>query len=194
MNNQFNPERLAATINTTVKRVLEAQNKAVVTGMFDLQADLLTRVFTDGVDSNGTAIGNYSTRPMYYSLKNKTSQVRSSSLKPSGKFSKKSEFKNGNQRKSQYFAGGYSEFRKVVGRQNAKVDLRLTGSLQLAIQVGVSQNTVTLGFNNDEQFKKAEGNEKRFNKVIFSASEAELDTLEEKWAKDVTDAYYESFE
>ena len=194
MNNQFNAERLVSTINATVKRVLEAQNKAVVTGMFDLQADLLTRVFTDGVDSNGTAIGNYSTRPMYYSLKNKTSQVRYSSLKASGKFSKKSEFKNGNPRKSQYFAGGYSEFRKTVGRQNSKVDLRLTGSLQLAIQVGVSQDAVTLGFNNEDQFKKAEGNEKRFNKVIFSASEAELDTLEEKWAKEVETAFFESFE
>lgn len=190
----INPERLKANINAIVKNVLEAQAKAVTTAMFDLQADMIVRVFDAGNDVDGSQIGKYSTAPMYYSISQATSQVRSSSLKPRGKFSNKPEFKNGKPRKSQYFPGGYSEFRSTVGRQNAKVDLRLTGSLLASIQVGVGSNQVSLGFNNDDQYEKAKGNEERFNKVIFAPSITEIEAIEQKWQDQVENAFFNSFE
>ncbi len=190
----INPERLKANINAIVKNVLEAQSKAVTTAMFDLQADMIQRVFDAGNDVDGTGIGKYSTTPMYYSLSQKTSQVRSSSLRPGGKNSTSPEFANGKKRKSQYFPGGYSEFRSAVGRQNAKVDLRLTGSLLRSIQVGIGSNQVSLGFNNDDEFLKAKANEERFNKVIFAPSVTEIEAIEQKWSEQVEDAFFSSFE
>jgi hypothetical protein len=189
----INPERLKANITAIVKKVLEAQSKAVTTAMFDLQADMIRRVFDAGVDSQGVEIGKYSTKPMYYSVTKKNSQIRSSSLKGKGKFSNSPKFANGNKRKSQYFPGGYSEFRSTVGRQNSKVDLRLTGSLLRSIQVGVGSNKVSLGFNNDIQFEKAKGNEQRFNKTIFAPSISEIEAIEQKWQEDVEDAFFDSF-
>ena len=190
----INPERLKANITAIVKNVLEAQSKAVTTAMFDLQADMIQRVFDAGVDSQGAEIGKYSTKPMYYSLSQKNSQMRSSSLKGKGKFSNSPEFANGKKRKSQYFPGGYSEFRSTVGRQNSKVDLRLTGSLLRSIQVGVGSNQVSLGFNNDDEYEKAKGNEERFNKIIFAPSITEIEAIEQKWQDQVENAFFNSFE
>lgn len=190
----LNPERLKANLAAAVKRVLETQQRVVVESMLNLQADMIERVFDAGIDANGSKIGSYSTKPIYVSLAGQSSQVRSSSLKGAGKYSRDPKFKNGQPRKSQYFPDGYSGYRAAVGRQNQKVDLRLTGSLLRSIQVGQTQSTVTLGFNNDKEFMKAVGNEERFNKTIFSASEAELSKIEEKWQDEVTNAFYSSFE
>ena len=190
----LNPERLKANLSAMVKSVLEAQNKVGIVSMLNLQADMIERVFDGGKDVDGTPIGKYSTKPLYVSLKGQTSQYRSSSLKGKGKYSNSSKFENGNPRKSQYFPDGYSGFRAAVGRQNSKVDLRLSGSLLGSIQVGQTQGAITLGFNNDEQFKKAVGNEARFNKTIFSASEPELKSIEDAWEKASTDAFFSSFD
>jgi len=190
----FNPEQLNKKLTEAVVRVLETQNRLGIETMLNLQADMLDRVFYKGIDADGNSIGKYSKKPLYVSISGQTSQQRSSSLRPRGKDSNSPKFKNGNTRKSQYFADGYFGFRSVVGRQNQKVDLKLTGSLQGSIQVGESNNITTLAFNNDTQFEKAKGNEKRFNKVIFSASESELKAIEDVWEKEVTNAFYSSFE
>lgn len=194
MNQQFSPEKLKANLTQMVKRVLETQNRVVTESMFELQADYINRIFKDGEDSDGNAIGTYSTKPMYYSIAGSSSQMRSSSLRPRGKNSNKAKFNNGNPRKSQYFPDGYNGFRAAVGRQNTKVDLALTFSLRGSIQVGETQNTVTLGFNSDKELKKAAGNETRYNKTIFSVSEAEVNTVVEKWRNEVENAFFDSFE
>jgi len=186
----FNPEQLNKKLTEAVVRVLETQNRLGVETMLNLQADLYVRIFDKGLDSDGNSIGKYSKKPIYVSLSGQTAQQRSSSLRPRGKDSNSPKFKNGNPRKSQYFADGYFGFRSVVGRQNQKVDLRVTGSLQGSIQA----NENRVAFNNDTQFEKAKGNEKRFNKVIFSASESELKAIEDVWEKEVTNAFYSSFE
>lgn len=188
----LNQQKLVENLTRAVKRVLEAQQAAVVDGMNNLQADMKDRIFLNGLDVVGAPIGQYSTKPMYASLKG-TSQVRSSSLRGKGKFSNSPKFKNGNSRKSMYLAGGYSEYRTVVGRQNSTVDLNLTGSMQKDIRLGSMDNAVVLSFTTDTQLKKAAGNETRFGKTIFSASELELDGLVKNWQAEVSQAFYESF-
>jgi hypothetical protein len=120
--------------------------------------------------------------------------VRKSSIKPKGKNSNEPTFENGKKRKSQYLPGGYSELRKVLGRQNQTVDLALSFALRGSIQVGVQDDKIVMAFNNDKELEKAKGNEKRFGKVIFDASEEEINTLVKKWENDVTEAYFNSFE
>ena len=189
----INPEKLKETISEAIIRSLEAQQSSLFLGMNNLRADMLKRIFDSGIASDGVKIGSYSTKQIYVSTKG-TSQVRSSSLRPKGKNSNEPKFENGKDRKSQYFGGGYKEYRSTVGRQSEKVDLRLTGSLQLSIQLGNTDNGQVIAFNNDEQLKKAAGNEKRFGKVIFDPSREEIDNLTELWEKETTEAFFKAFE
>lgn len=190
----INPNNLKDKITEAIIRSLEAQQKVVILGMNNLRADMFERIFDQGIASDGSKIGSYSTTPIYVSKKSSTSQVRSSSLSPKGKNSNDPKFANGKDRKSQYFAGGYKEYRGTVGRQTEKVDLRLTGSLQLSIQLGQIENGQTLAFNNEDQLSKAAGNEKRFGKVIFDPSKEEVDRLTALWEKEVTEAFFNSLD
>ncbi len=97
-----------------------------------------------------------------------------------------------------YLPGGYYEFRKVVRRPNEKVDLNLTGSLKGDIRVGTrsrdgESGVIELTFTTDKQKEIAEGNEKRFGKTIFAASEIELDKLTLNWQNDIEEAFFNSF-
>ena len=92
-----------------------------------------------------------------------------------------------------YLPGGYKEFRKVVRRFNDKVDLNLTGSLKGDIRIGTTEGQSVLAFTTDKQKEIAAGNEKRFNKTIFSASQSELDTLVEGWQDQVAEAFFSAF-
>lgn len=194
----LNVKQLQQNIANSVINVLKAQKQAINEGMFELEADLKDRIFLDGKDSEGSAIGNYSTKPIYVSVSG-TSQVRSSSLKPRGKNSQKGQrnqgtFKNGKERKSMYLPGGYSEYRKVVGRQNKTVDLNLTGSLLKDIRVDPSEGISRLVFTTDEKVKIAAGNETRFGKTIFDPTSQEIENLIEKWQTETTAAFYKSFD
>lgn len=183
-------EKLKEKLAQIVVNVLEAQEKSVVTGILNLQGDIIERVFTNGQDVDGNQIGNYSTKPLYISIAGQTSQVKKSGLKPRGKNFTDSEFKNGKPRKSQYFPDGYKGYRSAVGRTTDKVNLFLTGSLQGSILPGTTNGNPSLSIATDLELKKADGNEVRFGKVIFSPSEAELNRVTDKWAEDTTEAFF----
>lgn len=205
----LNPDRLKENLTKAVLASLKAQQEVVVTGLLDMQADMINRVFKDGLTSDESNIGKYSTEPIYVSIASVNSQVRASSLKPRGKqkgsraaATKRTKLvtnkfngrKIPQERSSMYLAGGYFEFRAVVGRQNDKVDLALTFALRNSIQVGTTENGATLAFNNENELKKAEGNEKRFGKIIFDASEMEIQRLIDKFENEVSDAFFNSLD
>lgn len=135
------------------------------------------RIFVDGKDSNGGAIGDYSTQPFYINPKATTLLgVKKSGLKPVGKNGQK-RFKNGNLHKTVYLTGGYKELRTKTGRQSAKVDLNLSGSLLASIQTGRRGQFVVLGYTSQKKFLIMQGNELRFNKQIDRLSQKELDVF-----------------
>lgn len=187
-------DKLTQKLTDIAVRVLEAQNEAAVTSILDLQGEMIERVFLKGEDNSNNQIGQYSTKPLYVSLGSQTSQVRKSSLKPKGKFSSEPEFKNGKKRKSQYFPGGYKEYRETVGRKTDRVNLDLTGALMGSIKPGTTYGNPSLGFTSEDEVKKADGNEKRFGKIIFSPSEQEIEAITDKVFNEVTDAFFSSFE
>ena len=87
--------------------------------MVELEAEWKDRIFGRGEMSDGSKIGDYSTKPSYFT---KDSFIRANAFKPQGK-KNKGNFKNGEQRKSMYLPGGYSEFRDIQGRENEFVNL-----------------------------------------------------------------------
>ena len=159
--------------------IVKSADEAKIAALNGLEASLKTRIFTDGRDSGGGSIGNYSTKPMYVSIAGAQarygSQIKSSALTAVGK-NGDTEFKNGKKRRSQYFSDGYAGFRAQVGRQNQKVDLNLTGNLQDSLAGGVTDKGLALAFINAEGATLSEHLERRYGEV-FTPTDDEVEEV-----------------
>ena len=132
------------------------------------------RIFWTGTAADGGPIGTYSTKPGYFSPER--SPKKFTGLGKAGK----SKFKNGKVHKTRYFEDGYAGFRSKAGRQNSRVDLRLTGTLEGSFVVGSDgKSGYASGFVNDEQAAIAEGNESRFDTIVFELTADEEETFAE---------------
>ncbi|WP_338764173.1 hypothetical protein WAF17_21185 [Bernardetia sp. ABR2-2B] len=153
-------------------RELIFQNKERITiiAANAVLASLLERIFEKGKATDGSKIGKYDTKEIWISIP--VDGVSNSGLKrigkPKGKPKKAKETKS-----TMYFPKGYKEFKDKTGRQSNKVNLYLTGDLFLSIKVGKNGDANVIGIVGEEEKRKAEGNEKRFGKDIFSLSNKE---------------------
>ena len=183
---------VAALLKNTPQLV---QNISVVAGKA-MYAEFVQRIFVRGLNADGTPIGSYSKKPAYFSPKQtgqsgvpkpriglpKTRVAKGGcvpSLSPIGK-NGQTVFKNGRPHKTAYIETGYSGFRKAFGRQNTKVDLNLTGSLFLSIQLATTKNGILLYFATANEANKGRGNEKRFGKPIFDTNKFEQDVFDKE--------------
>lgn len=133
-------------------------------------ADISKRIFEKGLAADGSKIGEYSTNPIYVSSENSTKK-----LAASGKNSTKPTFKNGNQRKSRYFAGGYNQFKTEIGRNKlGSVNLFLSGQLANQFAIVKTSRGYGLGWSNTEMFERVGHLEKKYGKKIFAMTEDEL--------------------
>ena len=164
------------------------QNIAVVAGKA-MYAEFVQRIFNKGLAADGSPIGSYSTKPAYFNPKQKGQSgvpkpriglpqtrvvkgKRQPALSPIGKGGQ-TVFKNGRPHKTAYVKTGYAGFRKAYGRQNSRVDLNLTGSLFLSVQLATTKSGVILFFATQNEAKKARGNELKFGKIIFNTNSKE---------------------
>lgn len=128
----------------------EAMNtdKVMLSVLSSVQAAQIERIFDKGLDANDSPIGTYSTKPISIPKKN---QARTTS--------------------QTYFKGGYKEYKSAVGFDSSKVNLLNTGQMKDDYSViKIDNNTYGLGFKNDFNSDKADGNEKHFKKEIFAQS------------------------
>lgn len=143
-----------------------------------MEGEIKRRVFTNGRDSSNRRIGKYSRNPMYVSIagakRRYGSQIRVSALRGRGKNSNKRKFKNGKERKSMYFSGGYAEFRTKVGRQAQRVDLNLTGTTEKTISTALLKNRAIIGWLNDERYLISQALEKKYGTTIFEPTKKEV--------------------
>jgi hypothetical protein len=134
-------------------------------------AEYKQRIFLNGLDSSGSAIGQYSVNPFYINpLSLKT--VSAGGIKPEGK-NGNTVFKNGNPHKTKYLTQGYRQLRDLTGRQSETVDLNFSGSLFESIKVTESGTVSAITYTNDEMAEIMEGNETRFSKDISTVSNEE---------------------
>lgn len=131
----------------------------VVQAMTELEAEWKDRVFGRGEASDGGPIGEYSTKPAYYT---RAAFIRTAAFKPKGKNGGGSTFANGAARKSMYLPGGYSELRSIQGRSTEVVNLKYGGSLERAFRVYKFGGESLLGNADEAEHRKVLGNEDRF--------------------------------
>lgn len=140
--------------------------------MVELEAQHKQRIFGEGRKSDGSKIGEYSKKPTYYS---KEVFIRKAAFKAKGK-KDRGNFKNGNERKTMYLPGGYTELRDIQGRQTEFVDQKYSGSQERSIGIVKLGTAVLYGMRDLIESKKLEGNIKRFGDFI-SLSPAEKEFL-----------------
>jgi hypothetical protein len=130
----------------TTKQYVEKLQKLAeldVKPFYDITQEVIARqtyrIFTKGQGSNGP-LGSYSPDPIYVSNKQSSTPRRN---KPVGKTGE-TKFKNGNPHKSTYFPGGYSEFKKAIGK-GGKVNLWLFGNFLKAFMNSGGVNNIKVG-------------------------------------------------
>lgn len=122
------------------------------------------RIFSQGQDAAMTKIGTYSTKPESISKKNQAVNT--------GKT---------------YFKGGYSEYKKIIGKNPGFVILRNTDQMMMDWNVFVlGENKYGLGFSNDFNFNKSNWMEDKYKKEIFDESQEDALVLDQ-----VLNAYLE---
>lgn len=158
-----------------ISRKLDEQmpDVGVVQAMNELRAEWQERVFDRGENAAGGKIGNYSTKPAYFS---RAAFIRDNAFMPNGKDSSDKTFKNGKPRKSMYLPLGYAEFRSIQDRQADFVNLKFGGSMEKAFNVYKFGGEVLFGNADAAEHQKVIGNEERFGDWA-SLQEAEKDYL-----------------
>jgi hypothetical protein len=134
-------------------------------------AEYKQRIFLNGLDSSGSAIGQYSVNPFYINPLTLTT-VAADGVIPEGKNGQK-VFKNGNPHKTKYLTQGYKQLRQLTDRNSETVDLNFSGSLFESIKVTESGTVSAITYTNDELAGIMETNEARFGKDISTVSETE---------------------
>ncbi len=130
---------------------LKDTDKILLSVLSTMQAVISERIFEKGQDGNDQSIGEYSTKPISIARKNQARQTRRS-----------------------YFKGGYKEYKGAIGFNNSIVNLVNTGQMRDDWSIiRVDAKTYGLGFKNELNSLKADGNEDHFNKQIFAQSPSE---------------------
>lgn len=143
-------DKLIAQLNKMI-----VNDRAGVAAVNSVLAQQKKRIFQQGKDSSGGKIGTYSTNPISISKKN---QARNT-----GKT---------------YFPGGYRQYKSLTGKGSNTVNLRNTDQMMMDLGTTViKKGQYGIGFSNQFNADKAEWNEDKYDKDIFSTTNAEDNTF-----------------
>ena len=170
----------------SIAKVINANNKRIqLVALKDLEGRYKLRIFNKGLGSNGRNIGKYSTKDIL--IGRSSFPFKGAGQKVLGSKKKRAALKwvTLGGRRLAVLPGGYKKIRELSGRQTSKVDLEFTSDLRNGIQIGNNGNDLVFGFIKDLQRLKAEGNEGRFNKPIFSVSKIEEKAIEKAVVREI---------
>lgn len=163
-------------IQSLRKKVAEIESgKALFLASSTATKDMVKRVFTDGLNTENTKIGDYnSTDPIY--INPDTSPKKFPTV---GKTGKSVFASTGEKHKTGYF-DSYKAFRGKIGRETSKVNLQLTGELKSDIENGlqrISNTEYVLKLKRQVDADKIAGQEKRFG-LIFHFTKQERENFQ----------------
>lgn len=142
---------LIADINRVIQN--ERVLIAAVNSVFAAQRE---RIFKQGDATNGSKIGQYSTKPISISKKRQARQTGKS-----------------------YFPGGYREYKSLTGKETSFVNLQDTGQMMMDLGTTViGRGEVGIGFSNQFNADKSHWAEEKYRKEIFFTSEKEDDLFD----------------
>lgn len=130
------------------------------------------RIHTSGMASDGSEIGQYSTKPMYVNPKNSPK-----SFQPTGKTGRSTFIKSGNPHLTKYFDQGYRAFREEIGLASDKVVLTLRGKLRNGLITLPVTGGYAISWADPELKELSEALEKKYAKQIWPATNDEKEKI-----------------
>lgn len=126
----YTPEQYVKKLNHAAKDI---PIKAYVEVTNEIIDRIDRRVFNKGIGGSGQPFGKYKKKPIYVSASGSKNTARN--VRPRGKGGN-AKFKNGKMHLSAYYAGGYGDFKKEVGKGATvpNVNLWLSGKFRKAWQ------------------------------------------------------------
>lgn len=112
------------------------------------------RIFQQGFSAKGVKLGSYSTKPI--------SIARSKQARDTGRT---------------FFKGGYSEYKRAIGKNQGFVNLRNTDQMYGDYGLIGSGQNFGFGFQNSENFQKSQNLEQKYLTSIFDLSRYETEIL-----------------
>ena len=145
-------------------------------------AKVKERIHQRGQASDASDIGTYAIKPIYISTVTGTGKGLNTHQGKTGKSAFAKGKKKGQQHTSQYFAGGYGQFKAALGLEGSKVNLYQTGELcnELTILGQPGSTGYGIGWTDDELTKRAHALERKYGKEIW-----ELTDIEKKELSDI---------
>lgn len=145
-------KKVANELTILVDRINSAitNDRNIRTALTSVLAVHKPRIFEQGKAANGSKIGTYSTAPASISKKRQARNTGHS-----------------------YFKGGYSQYKREVGKNPGFVILRDTDQMYADYGVQGSSGTWGIGFTNQFNANKSGWVEEHFNKDIFQLNESE---------------------
>lgn len=161
---------------------LETKNRPFEIAVQTITVEIAKRIFSDGLKSDGSNIGQYDTKKSFYINPKKSPRAGAERVKgieglnpPTGKTGK-TVFADGSKHKTTY-VNNYKEFRNRIGRRIDKVDLKLSGDLffdwtnskslspRNAKAIKINANEFVISLNRDVNQKKMENFNHKYGKI-----------------------------
>lgn len=204
--------KLRGMVENVSKDITE---RILVLSANELLATIKNRIMREGKDSADRKMKPYSTKPMYAS---RGEFVRKSSFRPVGKNGFKGErlrrsenyisvtLKNGKTKqvrekvynvvkstpKTMFLEQGYKELRDIQGMDTNVKNLTYSGDFMNSYVLGVSDNQILLGLNNEEASKIRKGQERKNGGKILHASKKEMAEYRANVVKQYREAFLNS--
>lgn len=146
------------------KRIIE-ENIPLGIAVADTHALMVQRIFTDGLNSSDSKIGNYATSPPLYVNTSLNAPIQKA---PKGKYGE-TKFKDGRPHKTTYFES-YKAFRQAESRESGFVNLQLFSNLKIDFETGlkrVDNDKWVAVVKRADSGGKISGAESKYGKVFF---------------------------
>lgn len=181
-----NPNTINRLIKKIGNRIAKNKNRIEIVVLKTAEGLMKQRIFNNGKASNGSQIGQYSTKDMLIGASSFANKTNANSVLGSKKKRKGLDWVTVKGRRLAVLNGGYRHLRRLQGFQTGYVDLEINGDLRRSIVTGKSvTGGNALGFFNDEQRIIGESQEKRFKKDIFALSPQELKAMDKAFVREV---------
>lgn len=155
-------------LNKLLNAASNRQNEVIIVpAAYRLLGNIKNRIMHDGKNSNGGKIGDYSTKPNYYS---RDQFVNKGSFKPQGKTSEK-KFKNGSQHKSMFLTYGYRQLRNIQGMESSFKNYTYSGSFMNSYELSAQEEAVLLGLTKGKSAKIRQGLERKDGDVLHATND-----------------------
>lgn len=164
------PKDLAIRIENSVAKIPQIIANAEVLAINDILGSMSRRIFNEGGKTDGSRIGQYSSKNTLLGAKSFRNKGAADSFFANSSELQWVRFKG---RSLAVLPGGYKRLREIQGLETGFVNLQYTGKLSATLDIGTINDNPAIGLTTEKSADIVEGLEKKYG-VIFIPQDEEV--------------------